>query len=72
MSYKKIGIIYDKSSAIAVAEKMALAATGLARSNKPGRMLNIVVAQIAPKGVCVKGFISPKENSDDHSKPEFR
>lgn len=59
-THKKIGMIYDKSSAIAVNEKIAFAATGLARSRSPGRMLMIVVNQIARKGVCVHRLTFPK------------
>lgn len=43
--------MYDKSKAIAVSAKMAWAATGLARSSKPGRMLRKVVNQTARSGV---------------------
>ena len=48
------------SRAIAVSEKIAPAATGLAKSNSPGRMLNKVVAQIAFKGVCVNLLMRPR------------
>lgn len=34
-------------------EKIALAAAGLARSSRPGKMLTIVVSQIERRGVCV-------------------
>jgi len=53
-AYKKIGIIYDKSSAIAVSAKIAFAAIGLARSSRPGIILITVENQIARRGVCVK------------------
>lgn len=56
---RKIGIIYDISNAIAVSEKIACAATGLAKSNKTGRTLNSVVAQIAGRGVCVRVLTRP-------------
>lgn len=55
-----MGIIYDMSRAMAVSEKMALAATGLAKSSKPGRMLKRVVAQIACIGVWVSLLTRPK------------
>lgn len=48
-----MGIIYDKSSAIAVSAKIALAAMGLARSSRPGRIAKIVVNQMARIGVVV-------------------
>ena len=50
-THKNIGIAYEISNAIAVSEKMALAATGLAKSNKPGTILMMVVNQTAGKGV---------------------
>jgi len=40
---------------------MALAATGLARSSNPGRILRTVVAQMARKGVCVCLEFCPKK-----------
>lgn len=40
---------------------MALAATGDAKSRRPGRMLTIVVNQIARKGVDVHRDIWPKK-----------
>jgi len=46
-------MMYEMSSAIAVREKMAFAATGDAKSSRPGRMLKMVVSQIARKGVWV-------------------
>ena len=46
-----MGMIYEISRAMAVNEKIAFAATGLAKSNNPGRILNNVVAQIALRGV---------------------
>jgi hypothetical protein len=53
-AHKKIGIIYEKPSAIAVSAKMACAAMGLARSRRPGTILMRVENQIARRGVCVK------------------
>jgi len=38
---------------MAVSEKIALAATGDAKSSRPGRMLKIVVSQMARSGVWV-------------------
>ena len=52
-AHRKIGIMYEKSKAIAVSAKMALAAIGLARSSRPGKMLRMVVNQIARSGVVV-------------------
>lgn len=46
-------MIYDMSSAIAVNEKIALAATGLAKSKNPGRMHKNVDSQTALSGVLV-------------------
>ena len=46
-----MGIIYEMSSAIAVSEKIAFAATGEAKSSKPGRILKMVVSQITRRGV---------------------
>lgn len=48
------------SNAMAVSEKIALAATGLAKSRRPGKMLRMVVNQTAGKGVCVFFVIRPK------------
>ena len=48
-----MGIIYDKSRAMAVREKMALTAMGLARSRRPGMIPMSVVNQIARRGVMV-------------------
>ncbi|PSR79929.1 hypothetical protein PHLCEN_2v6830 [Hermanssonia centrifuga] len=45
---------------MAVIAKIALAATGLARSSKPGRILNRVVNQIARMGVLVRVLTWPK------------
>lgn len=59
-THKNIGIAYEISNAIAVSEKMALAAVGLAKSSKPGRMLKRVVPQIAFMGVLVFGYMRPK------------
>lgn len=59
-THKKIGMMYDKSSAIAVSAKIALAATGLARSRRPGRIENTVVNQIARSGVVVNRLTCPK------------
>jgi hypothetical protein len=53
-THKKIGMIYDRSSAIAVRAKIASAAMGLARSRRPGTILMRVENQIARRGVCVK------------------
>lgn len=47
-------MIYDRSKAIAVNAKIAFAAIGLARSNKPGIILIKVVNQIAISGVWVQ------------------
>lgn len=55
-----IGTMYDKSNAIAVIAKIAFAATGLARSSRPGSTLNSVVNQIARIGVFVVLFTRPK------------
>jgi len=55
-----MGIIYEKSSAMAVSAKMAFAAIGLARSKRPGKMLRIVVNQMAGRGVSVDLLIVPK------------
>ena len=52
-------MMYEISNAMAVSEKMAFAATGLAKSSKPGRMLKIVVAQMAGRGVCVYVLTRP-------------
>ena len=46
-------MMYDMSSAMAVSEKIAFAATGEAKPKRPGRMLKIVVPQMARRGVCV-------------------
>lgn len=46
-------MIYEMSSAMAVSEKMAFAATGEAKSSRPGRMLSMVVSQMARSGVLV-------------------
>jgi hypothetical protein len=54
-------MIYEISNAIAVSENIAFAATGLAKSSKPGRMLNSVVPQIAFIGVRVEGWMRPKK-----------
>ena len=59
-AHKNIGMIYDMSKAIAVRLKIAFAATGDAKSKKPGRILKIVVAQMAYKGVCVYELTRPK------------
>lgn len=59
VTHKNIGMIYEISSAIAVNEKIAFAATGLAKSSKPGSTLKIVVAQIARRGVCVLVLTRP-------------
>lgn len=59
-TYKKIGMMYDRSSAMAVSAKIALAAIGLARSSRPGRMLRKVVSQIARRGVVVYLETCPK------------
>ena len=48
-----MGTIYERSSAIAVSENIAFAATGEAKSSKPGRMLKRVVSQMARRGVWV-------------------
>ena len=48
------------SSAIAVKLNIAFAATGDAKSRKPGRILKIVVAQIAGRGVWVYELTRPK------------
>ena len=53
-------MIYDKSSAIAVSAKIALAATGLARSRRPGSMPMRVVNQMARSGVVVMRLTWPK------------
>lgn len=53
-------MIYERSSAIAVRAKIALAAMGLARSRRPGRMEQIVVNQIARRGVVVNRLTCPK------------
>jgi len=45
---------------MAVREKIAFAATGLAKSSRPGRMLNSVVAHMARIGVLVQLFMCPK------------
>lgn len=45
---------------MAVKEKIALAATGEARSRRPGRMETKVVSQIARKGVWVLLSFLPK------------
>lgn len=45
---------------MAVSEKMALAAMGLARSRRPGKILTRVVRQIARRGVCVDLEFFPK------------
>ena len=52
-TYKKIGMIYDRSRAMAVREKIAFAATGLAKSKRPGRIPMRVVTQTAQMGVPV-------------------
>lgn len=54
-THKNIGIIYEISNAIAVNENIAFAATGLAKSSRPGKMLKSVVAQMAFMGVRVDG-----------------
>lgn len=46
---------------MAVREKIAPAATGLARSNKPGRMLANVESQTARSGVSVLLLFLPKK-----------
>ena len=52
--------MYDKSNVIAVIANIAFAAIGLARSSRPGRMLNSAVNQIARIGVLVLGCTRPK------------
>ena len=52
-THRKMGMMYEKSRAMAVSAKIALAAMGLARSNRPGRILRMVVNQIARSGVVV-------------------
>ena len=53
MRRSAIGMMYEMSRAMAVSEKIAFTATGEARPNKPGKMLKIVVNQMARRGVCV-------------------
>ena len=53
MRRSAMGTIYERSSAIAVSENMAFAATGEAKSSKPGRMLKRVASQMARRGVWV-------------------
>ena len=55
-----MGIMYEISSAIAVSENTAFAATGEAKSSKPGRMLIKVVSQMARSGVWVHLETWPK------------
>ena len=52
-AHKNMGIIYDKSSAIAVRANMACAAIGLARSRRPGIIEISVENQMARRGVWV-------------------
>ena len=59
-THRKIGIMYDKSKAMAVSEKMAFTAIGLARSRRPGMILIRVVNQIARRGVIVHELTCPK------------
>jgi len=53
-------MIYERSSAIAVSEKIALTAAGLANANKPGRIEIMVDNQIARIGVLVKSSMWSK------------
>ena len=55
-----MGIMYEISSATAVSENMAFAATGEAKSSKPGRMLRRVVREMARRGVWVDLETWPK------------
>lgn len=48
------------SNAIAVREKIALAAAGLAKSRRIGNTLKSVVAHMALRGVCVHLLIRPR------------
>ena len=52
-----MGIMYEMSSAIAVSENMAFAATGEAKSSKPGRMLR----KVEPNGA--QGRVGPFGNT---------
>ena len=56
-----IGMTYDKSSAMAVIAKIALSATGLARSSRPGRMPITTTSQMARRGVWVQEEMWPKK-----------
>lgn len=60
MRRSAMGIMYEISRAIAVSENMAFAATGEAKSSKPGRMLSKVVSQMARRGVWVHLDTWPK------------
>lgn len=53
-------MMYERSRAIAQREKMALAAMGLARSSRPGRMLTNVVSHTPRSGVLVEAATCPK------------
>jgi hypothetical protein len=52
-AHKKMGMMYDPSRAMAVNEKIAFAAVGLAKSNNTGGMETSVTAQMARRGVNV-------------------
>ena len=54
-------MMYEMSSAMAVSENIALAATGDANWSRPGRMENAVVPKIALIGVLVYSLMRPKK-----------
>ena len=60
-THQKIGMMYEKSSAIAVMAKIAFTAIALARSSSPGRIDTAVTSPIARSGVCVAGLMCPKK-----------
>jgi hypothetical protein len=55
-----MGMMNEMSRTTAVNEKIAFAATGEAKSRKPGRILKMVVSQMARSGVWVHLETWPK------------
>ena len=60
-AYQKMGMMYEKSRAMAVIAKIALTAMALARSSRPGRIETTVTSQMARRGVRVLESMWPKK-----------
>lgn len=60
MRRSAMGMMNEMSRTTAVNEKIAFAATGEAKSRKPGRILKMVVSQMARSGVWVHLETWPK------------